>query len=93
MAQLSLFAEDIRRPARQARSNIRLGDAAEAFVIAKLLKAVGAASTVQGHGSAHAEIAWLRRRFPSPRRGVSRSGAAWLTSAAPRQSSLTRQIG
>jgi hypothetical protein len=39
MAQLSLFAEDIRRPALQARSNIRLGDAAEAFVIAKPLKA------------------------------------------------------
>src|SRR6476619_3412315 len=39
MIQPSLFAEDIRRTARQARSNIRLGDAAEAFVIAKLLKA------------------------------------------------------
>ena len=39
MAQLSLFAEDIRQPARPARSDIRLGDAAEAFVIAKLLKA------------------------------------------------------
>jgi len=39
MAQLSLFAEDIRPPAKQARSNIRSGDAAEAFVIAKLLKA------------------------------------------------------
>src|SRR6478672_6442354 len=35
MVQLTLFAEDIRRP----RSDIRLGDAAEAFVIAKLLKA------------------------------------------------------
>jgi hypothetical protein len=39
MAQLSLFAEDIQQPARPARSDIRLGDAAEAFVIAKLLKA------------------------------------------------------
>ena len=39
MAQLTLFAEDIRQPARQDRSDIRLGDAAEAFVIAKLLKA------------------------------------------------------
>jgi hypothetical protein len=39
MIQLTLFAEDIRPPARQARSNIRLGDAAEAFVLAKLLKA------------------------------------------------------
>ena len=39
MVQLSLFAEDIRQPARPARSDIRLGDAAEAFVIAKLLKA------------------------------------------------------
>ena len=39
MLQLTLFPEDIRQPARQARSNIRSGDAAEAFVIAKLLKA------------------------------------------------------
>jgi PD-(D/E)XK endonuclease len=39
MAQLSLFAENIRRSAKPARSDIRLGDAAEAFVIAKLLKA------------------------------------------------------
>jgi len=39
MAQLSFFAEDIRQPARQARSDIRSGDAAELFVIAKLLKA------------------------------------------------------
>src|SRR3954451_12771411 len=39
MVQLTLFAENIRRPATQARSDIRLGDAAEAFVIAKLLKA------------------------------------------------------
>ena len=39
MVQLTLFAEDIRRPARPVRSDIRSGDAAEAFVIAKLLKA------------------------------------------------------
>ena len=39
MVQLTLFAEDIQPPARQGRSDIRLGDAAEAFVIAKLLKA------------------------------------------------------
>src|SRR4029078_4749452 len=39
MAQLSLFAEDIRQLARPARRDIRSGDAAEAFVIAKLLKA------------------------------------------------------
>jgi hypothetical protein len=39
MVQLSLFVEAIRQPARLARSDIRLGDAAEAFVIAKLLKA------------------------------------------------------
>jgi hypothetical protein len=39
MAQLSLFAEDIRQLARPVRSDIRSGDAAEAFVIAKLLKA------------------------------------------------------
>jgi hypothetical protein len=37
--QLTLFAEDIRQLARPARSDIRIGDAAEAFVIAKLLKA------------------------------------------------------
>jgi hypothetical protein len=36
--QLTLF-EDDPQPARQARSDIRRGDAAEAFVIAKLLKA------------------------------------------------------
>lgn len=39
MVQLSLFADDLQLPSRQARSDIRLGDAAEAFVIAKLLKA------------------------------------------------------
>ena len=39
MVQLSLFAEDIRQSARPVRSDIRSGDAAEAFVIAKLLKA------------------------------------------------------
>jgi hypothetical protein len=36
MTQLSLFGQDI-WPARQVRSDIRFGDAAEAFVIAKLL--------------------------------------------------------
>ena len=39
MIQLTLFAEDFRQPARPVRSDIRSGDAAEAFVIAKLLKA------------------------------------------------------
>ena len=39
MVQLTLFAQDIRQPAIQARSDVRFGDAAEAFVIAKLLKA------------------------------------------------------
>jgi hypothetical protein len=38
MIQLTLFPEDIRQPT-PARSDIQLGDAAEAFVIAKLLKA------------------------------------------------------
>ena len=39
MAQLTLFAEDVPQPAIPARRDIRLGDATEAFVIAKLLKA------------------------------------------------------
>jgi hypothetical protein len=39
MVQLTLFAEDFRQPTRPVRSDIRSGDAAEAFVIAKLLKA------------------------------------------------------
>src|SRR5262245_8840699 len=38
MVQLTLFEVDT-QPASQVRSDIRLGDAAEAFVIAKLLKA------------------------------------------------------
>jgi hypothetical protein len=39
MVQLTLFDNDLPPPLKPARNDIRAGDAAEAFVVAKLLKA------------------------------------------------------